>query len=263
VDSWFRLGQSYSALGQFDQAEKAMLRATEIQSDSAPIWAALGVVYWKNLQSVALKKSLDWRIPKFSSKLTSGSQGDVFRRDLALAKQAFQRSLKYQSNPRVHLFLGHLLLFQRQFQDAEKHYLSARKQAGFAVRAGLALGLLWIHQYRYREASQVLQKVVSMLPESKRTEATPSQVQIMASALYSLGMAHEGMGAIEKSIVAYQRYASQVPKTRFYAEGFCRLGRLYQIQKKYANALRVFRVCAALLPKDPSLRAVIKRLSRR
>ncbi len=255
---WLYLGDAQAALKRYTSAEQSYKRALTNKADLAAAWNNLGTVYLRQADTLLgtaaalnpdiLKPSTNKDAPVLPPQILSLVQQ---------AETAFQKAV--QSGPKAlyHRNLGNALAMQGKEDLAIQAYLAAQQSDANQVESTVSLAAIMIRQYRYAEALPYLQRAIPILTQKVRESKDPSTKQELASALYNLGLAHEGIGNREDAVKAYQSYTQEDPQD---ADGFCRLGQILKTLRQKPQAKQAYETCLRLNPSDQDAQRAVRSL---
>lgn len=171
-----------------------------------------------------------YRMATASLQQAGGIRSEVNRR-AAYPELALALSLD-PKNSRYHQLMGTFLLYDKDYQAAEREVLRALALDPSLAEAHNNLGLIYLNQGRLSEASEQFRKALE-----NRSYPTPE------IAAYNLGKADYLLGDYAAAAEAYERSLAILPNNpegRFeLGMSYARLGRLAEAEKAFAAALQL------------------------
>ncbi len=224
LDGWILLGRSRAAMGDFDNAAKALRRAVALSGDDAEIQVALGDI------------------------LIRGAGGAVTPEALAAFKKALELAPEHLA---ARYFLALAALQAGRSQEAYDAWLALYRD------------LPGESENRQAVAAQIRQvaKELGVDPEKQLAAAAESGSALASASGSAPGPDRAAMAAAANMPAAerqefiasmVQRLADRLAEEPEDFDGWMRLGKAYGVLRKPAQAADAFGRAAALRPSDPA-----------
>jgi len=184
----YLLGRAYQASGDLKQAEKAFMKAVELNPEAAPAYVSLGQIYGASKEYDRAIAELDKALvarPDQPAALMLKSIAQQMKGDATGAREGYEKLLK--TNPRFAPAANNLawmLAEEGPGKDLQRAFLlaqGARDAAPQDPQIADTLGWVMYKQGAYPRAEQLLREAAEKLPTN-------------AEVLYHLGMAQAKIG---------------------------------------------------------------------
>ncbi|TNE58839.1 MAG: tetratricopeptide repeat protein [Bacteroidetes bacterium] len=167
------LGNQYSSLGKWDNAEKVYLQGMALDSATQHVkyWLAL-CYFFQNKYDLAeplFKEVIESLSPDLSHPLVNGYLGLLYMQTgrFDLAEKQFKKAIQLDpTDPEYHLNLGWLYFITDRLEEAEREFQYLLSKDTYFRFANNNLGLLYAKTGNYTESEKYLSKAKELSPES-------------------------------------------------------------------------------------------------
>ena len=252
-------GVALKALGQLGDAETAWTRATERRPGGAYAEAALlelGLLRYERRLYAEAAQAFDRLLTASPRGPYAGEAarmlGEAYAAagQTARAREAFARAEELgtataETRAEVAFQDAYALFLDGQYEPAVGALVAVNRADPAGPRAGEALfwaGESAFQARDYARAEALLRELLDRYPGHARADAAR---YVIAWTLYQRGQTAEAAGAFERFLSAYTRSGELVP---YYADALLRLGDLYTVLGRYAEARQVYDRVATATP---------------
>ena len=224
------LGNVYSSLGRFEEAEKEFKLAMGSGPRSEKMYFNMGIVYAsrglldKAIEQyrIALKMKPDYPAPY-------NNLGSIYN-DMGLTDKAIENYMSaikygyYYAEP--HYNLGRIYEEKGLYGKAMAQYRLALKRDENYALAYINLGILYHRQGQADKAMDQFRNAIKAQPD-------------FAKGYYNLGLAYHSGGQFDKALEQYEKAVAFDPG---YAEAYNNMGSIFKVRGKIDEAIKHYRI---------------------
>ncbi len=256
------LGRVSQASGNEDQAVAYFEQCTQARETRKAAHTALANLYLRqgsieaseNAQQLADAIEMDdeWEDPflslvkpyRLGQTAWMDSAGSLMRRgQLQQARPLVEKIIQtYPDISKAHIYMGKILLAEKNHSDAEAALRKAFKLDPQSVEAMVQLGVSLLWQNKHAEAIDFFNQAIEKSPD-------------LAEAYYNLALSHSSLGQIEPAKTAFAHTLRLNPGI---AEAYVGLATMFIQNKELSNALKTVRKGLEVAPNHPQLLSLLQ-----